>query len=482
MKQSYYSYRLFHFMLLTFIAFHMAISSPGWTSTGNEFLNPSNEFFLGMNILVLIFTVISFLKPDRIIYLVLAIGCLILVKLDALPMVPNHIVFALLVFFTLLTGLLLYWDKNLSLKERLATWYEKTAPFVRVELLILYFFVVFHKMNYDYFNVNVSCGAQLYEEIAAVYPFFPTGGWTSTLSLWSAFGFELVIPLFLFFRRTRTFAIVLGLFFHLLLSFHTELYILSFSAEMYALYVLFLPSDLAEKLWMEARDLLQTPRVRKTLLFGTVSVLAAVTVYLLASIPAAGLRESFADMLDLVQTFWFFWVILLTAGYITAARPWFFKPAESGIFRLRTSPLLLFILLVVFNGFTPYLGLKTSTNFAMFSNLKVDGNENNHWFMTSEFQLAGYQNDTVTIVESSHPYLQNFIEWNERLPFFELKKFLSQHQEEEIRVTYRRNGELHTVKLPEDREHEAATAPVWLADKLLLFRGIPQEGPTPCQW
>ncbi len=482
MKNNYQAYRLFHFMLLVFIGFHMAISSPGWTQTGNNFLNPSNHFFLSANILVLVFLVLSLFHPNKIIYLVLTISFLISVKLDALPMIPNHIVFALIVFFTLLFGLLLYWDKNLEIRDRLGTWYEKISPYIRVELLLLYFFVVLHKLNYDYFNPDVSCGSYLYQEIAAVFPFFPTSDGINTFSLWSALGFEILILLFLFFRRTRVLGVLLGLFFHLLLSFHPELYILSFSAELYALYVLFLPADLIGTIYSKASDLLQTQQFRKSILYVGLVLILALIIYVFVSIPAAGIRESFAGILDFVHVIWLLWAATLIVGYAIIARPWFFKHADANVFQLKWSPLLIFLLLVLLNGFTPYLGLKTSTNFAMFSNLRVDGTENNHWFMTSKYQLADYQKDTVTILEASHPYLHDFIEWDEHIPFFELRKFLSGHSGEQLRVTYRRNGEIHTIELPADADHEAVTAPAWLANKLLIFRGVPKEGPTPCQW
>lgn len=469
-------------MLLVFIAFHMAVSSPGWTQTGNDFLNPSNEFFLLANILVLVFLVLSFFNPDKISYLVLTISSLTVVKLDALPMIPNHIVFALIIFLTLIVGLLLYWEKNLEIRDRLSTWYEKVSPYLRAELLLLYFFVVFHKLNNDYFNPEVSCGAHLYEEITVVFPIFPSGSWINAFSLWSALGFEIFIPILLFFRRTRVFGVFLGLIFHLLLSFHPQLYILSFSAELYALFVLFLPASLAEKIWTKANELFQTKQFRISMLYGGIVLILALIMYLFASIQATGIRDSFARILDFIHIAWLTRAAVLIAGYTMTAHSWFFTSAGEGLFQLKWSPLLIFPLLVIFNGFTPYLGLKTSTNFAMFSNLKVDGPDNNHWFMTSEFQLADYQNDTVTILEASHPYLQKFNEWNERIPFFELRKFLSAHRSEQIHVTYRRNDEIHTVELPTDDDHEAVTAPTWLANKLLVFRGVPRDGPTPCQW
>ena len=55
-------------------------------------------------------------------------------------------------------------------------------------------------------------------------------------------------------------------------------------------------------------------------------------------------------------------------------------------------------LLVVLNGMCPYLGLKTDSSFAMFSNLRTEPGFANHLVMPHGPQPFGFQGDLVRLV------------------------------------------------------------------------------------
>ena len=57
----------------------------------------------------------------------------------------------------------------------------------------------------------------------------------------------------------------------------------------------------------------------------------------------------------------------------------------------------MFPALLVANGFLPYLGAKTETSFAMYSNLRTEGGQTNHWLMPASLQIWDYQRDLVKI-------------------------------------------------------------------------------------
>jgi len=154
-----------------------------------------------------------------------------------------------------------------------------------------------------------------------------------------------------------------------------------------------------------------------------------------------------------------------------------FKPA----LKLSWSPLLLFVLLTFFNGITPYAGLKTSTNFSMFSNLKVEGENTNHLFMPALTRLSDIQTNTVTLLETDDPYLQNYIKRNERITYFELTRYLYNNLHKDIHVSYRKDNREKTIQIPEQPPEKWLTSS-YLERKLLNFRGVPASGPTPCQW
>lgn len=483
-------FRFFRFLWVMFILFHMSISSPGWTTIGNEFLNPSNHFFLLLNFLVIIFALLSILRPVKLLYFLFTIICLTVVKLDALPSVPNHIILMLIIHFTLLLSLLLYWDRSLELPERIAKWFDKTAPYLRIELLIMYFFVVLHKLNYDYFNPSVSCSVELYTDIAFTYPFIPQGAWMHWIIIGTILLFEMVIPVLLIIPKTRVLGVFTGLIFHFMLSLHPNLYILSFTAELYVLYVLFLPGNIIVQITERLKQLTEQINSKQivTVLTGVcvlgIGIFITFTLFQGADISTAFLIKNLGELfLKSVHTIWIICCLLLIAGAAITFRDQLLHSSQSSssLFKLSWSPLLLLLLLAILNGISPYIGLKTATNFSMFSNLRVDGPDNNHLFMPSSYQVSDIQNDTVTLLSTNNSYLQEFIERSERITYFQLSRFLSENLSKDIQITFLRNGKKQTIDLSRQNTPTFLESS-WMARKLLLFRGIPEAGPTPCQW
>ncbi|MBD3615449.1 MAG: HTTM domain-containing protein [Gracilimonas sp.] len=488
-SSSFDRYKAFQLLWVIFILFHMLISSPGWTSIGDEFLNPSNHFFLAVNILVVLFAVASLLRPKHMLYFLLTLICLTIVKLDALPSVPNHIILVLIIHFTIFTSFFFFWNSSLKSKERIAAWFDKTAPYIRIELLILYFFVVLHKLNHDYFDPTVSCSVELYHEITSILPFLPQEMWVDGIMIWLILLIELTIPLLLLFSSTRVLGVFTGLVFHFLLSLHPNLYILSFTAELYALYILFLPSKLVLNITREFKKGMQRINIKRIVLVLSGTVILTTLIYFTINILQSGsisktlLKNIFSALFSLIPVFWSIWCLLLITGAFLMFRGYFFHTPEntSPFFKISWSPLLIFPLLTIFNGITPYIGLKTATNFSMFSNLKVDGADNNHLFLPSKYQVSDFQNDTVILLNTNNSYLQAFINRHERMTYFELSRFLYENRSENIHVTFIRNGSKQTVRLPEQKASLSLESP-WIARKLLLFRGIPDQTSTPCQW
>src|SRR5262249_33989411 len=62
------------------------------------------------------------------------------------------------------------------------------------------------------------------------------------------------------------------------------------------------------------------------------------------------------------------------------------------------TPAWVVVLLIVWNGLNPWIGLKTQTSLSMFSNLRSEG-EGNHLFL-KRIDLFPYQADMVEVVKS----------------------------------------------------------------------------------
>jgi hypothetical protein len=177
------------------------------------------------------------------------------------------------------------------------TLYPRLMALLRLEVLVMYGFVVLHKLNADYFNPAYSAATNLYREIVEMYWFlpFPSGSWTDPFCIYGAIGCEAAIPLLLTFRRTRLFGVGLGLVFHLMLSPHSNSFIFSFSTLLYAAYFLFLPTDVLGEMRQSWATLLTNIRER-TWLFA-----AGVFFPLGAVLAIRILAPKFAQDLDLID-------------------------------------------------------------------------------------------------------------------------------------------------------------------------------------
>ena len=164
------------------------------------------------------------------------------------PNTANHILFNAMVSATIFTVMVAWWRTGRS-QRHVAVLYSQIASILRLELVALYFFAVFHKLNVDYFRADVSCGGELLRELAERFTFVPVNDVTVIASLWTTIIVEAAIPVMLLIPRWRWWGIALGWGFHFVLGLHPHQGLFSFSAMLYALYFLFLPPEFVSQLW-----------------------------------------------------------------------------------------------------------------------------------------------------------------------------------------------------------------------------------------
>ncbi len=402
-------------------------------------------------------------------------------KVQAMPAVPNHILFTSIVNLTLLTALLVHAvsGRRGSMERSLD---ELAAPPIRVGVIILYGFAVLHKLNADYFDPAVSCGPQLFREMADHLPLLPTGTWVAWPGIIGSLVAEAAIGLMLIFRRTRALAIAIGLLFHGLLVFHLNLYVASFTALVFSLFALFLPLPYVERItrwrplptsaryvpltaamlviaviaglaWWRGAD---TPEELRALMAATVGPLMRVTVTLYAAAI----------------------VVVLGLRLIWTVKPF---PAGDAVFRFGHPAFVVVPVLLLFNGFSPYLGFKTQTSFSMFSNLRTELRNTNHFFMPVSLRLAGYQEQMVIVEEATSPVLQVYCSAKEWIPLFELRRAAAEDTSDDFRVVYRHVGNTQRIVAARAGEAdplaaEVFDAPSLLQRKLMYFRPVPPHG------
>jgi hypothetical protein len=366
-----------------------------------------------------------------------------------------------------------------------ADWLELFQPLLRLQLVIVYGLAAWHKLNSDFFNPQLSCSVVLFEKA----PFFHLHANSDALR-WALILFTIVteasLPILLTLRRTRNFAVCYGVLFHLSLGL-SEFY--AFSITMISLLFLFTPDDFCDV----ALDFWR----RRSLLMKTVGTVSALTIAAtIIGLNVAAFGPSLADLqhthgfrsgINMVwgkASYWTgYWLLPLYLGPLALfAWLWYRQPSDfqPAIHSYRPIPTAFWIIpaLLIFDGINPYLGLKTDTAFAMYSNLRSEGGRTNHLIWRRPLALANYQEDLVQVVDSNDIPLKLTAMRGWPMPFFDLRRrisYLAHAGTKNISITYIRNGETFHRGAAET-DPELSSRPSLLERKLLLFRAIGREG------
>jgi hypothetical protein len=347
-----------------------------------------------------------------------------------------------------------------------------------VQVLILYGFVVLHKLNTDFMSPIASCGVDHYLHLSGLmrrvvgWSPMPDGELVRIGIIAMTLVMEAGIPLLLLFPRTRLAGVGAGLFFHYILGiniFH------DFSGMIFALYLLFLPLnfvDEARRIWdrlslqKRVRDAVQ--RLESNSIPVGAWITVAVTVVLLAT------GNTWNMLHPLFLAIWLAYGVLCMVAFATVVwsgqRHFVY---DSPQYRMH-AVLAVLPVLVLLNGLLPYVGLKTENSFAMFSNLRTEGGKSNHLFIPVSAQRFGYQRDLVTVSRSSDAVLQGLAERSVAVPFYTFSEHIQQRSRygmKNIEVVYSRAGVEHSLSNAEG-EPELLQPHSWLERKLLVFREV----------
>jgi hypothetical protein len=355
--------------------------------------------------------------------------------------------------------------------------YERMRVVARALLAVMYFYGIFHKINTDFLDPRVSCAVALYEPLARVFGFAgnPIG---HEIAIWSTFIIETITLVALYWKRFFAVGLIFGLMFHFVIPLSTYSWYMDFSSLVLALYMLSIPREVSTAFFERVARIFRASRER----FGSLGLLvpfAVIGAIAALIVGAIALRVERVGMLfQLYNSVWvLFWavyggiaMVLLTAVALDYL-PWRGQHPPRQPLWLYAFPLILFITCL-----SPYVGLKTESSIAMFSNLHTEGGETNHLLFPTPPYLFDYQRDVVEIVGSSSPVLQEVAAKHDGMVWFGLTQYLRANPREW--VSFRRDGMLY----------EKATAasiaqlpqPNWLERKLLIFKTVDFDRPKVC--
>ena len=424
----------------------------------------------------------------------LAMLCVGALQLGALwhllPSVDNHWAFAGFVDLVLVGATLGWMIRKLVATRRLGPldddWYAAAAPVLRLLVLAMYAFAVFHKLNTGFLAPKTSCAVYFYERIT-VTPLVPLsrdtfGGLHGDSVIAGVIALEAAIPILLFGRRTWFLGIAAGIAFHL----STGMIMRHYPSIMLALYWVFVPTAV-QRAWLAVVDR-WIRRVTKNGIgyVGVVILNALVLSIVYVTVHALGAKAplSFVGL----RAWNVFVIVGAIVGVVAFVRVGGAVAHPPG--RFRTPAWWLYALVVAFvvNCLSPYLGLKTTTSINMWSNLIVTGAETNHVLVPSgSLRVFDYTSDVVLVRKSSDPKLNGLARRKAQVSWFMFRQAVqrsvraAKKNDEIVSVTYVRDGV--TVRVPDAAKDAALMERGSLLErKVVKVKSTEGKNPARCSW
>lgn len=361
---------------------------------------------------------------------------------------------------------------------------QTLSPLVTAMFVLMYYWIVISKMNHDFINKEMSCMHSMYIYVINRNDIIEFAGslFSVDILFWVFMIIEWMLPLMLTFRRTRSWAIYVGVPFHLLLGVMGHYWYSSLVLTLYA--IVALPSVMeALPLAVEKLGAVGLKRVRTA--FRAVVTAGAVLFAASAIIaPVQGFMSLTMEVL--------LWSV--PAGLVGLALVWAVAQSHyrHGIWtEINTWPLvsrrpgLLWgvVGLMSLNSLSPYIGYKTTGAISMYSNLRTEGDFNNHMFMPT-IDLFEYQDDLVEVIDSNDPIIRGLAhhpvlygDYDIGMPamraYLELRRAVSRSGNDSLWVRYKRGGDEYVFdrKLPENQHDLDRHLPFWL-QKTASFRPV----------
>ncbi len=352
--------------------------------------------------------------------------------------------------------------RELDVQGVLASAFELFRPAGRGMLVALYAFAVFHKLNFDFFAPATSCASRFLGAFVEDPP--PLA---SHAAIWGSLSVEFLIPVLLLIRRSRRLGVVVGVVFHGVLG---GLGYYAFSAALLPFYSLWWVSTGSLGTWprLQGGRGRVMPDSRGLALLGVLGLL-----YLT--------RRQWPTMFEVAAPSAYVVLVIVVVVVLLGKTTGAGESLAPTMERRAASRLLaaIFVGLVAFNGLQPYMGLRTQAVWSMFSNLRTEARQSNHWVMRSSWQPFDYQRDVAVISESSLAGLARASERGQGIVWLELLRRVreAQGRGDEVSVAAIRDGEIYET---ERIESLAGTSPRWWELRLLRFRPVVREGPTSC--
>lgn len=438
--------------------------------------------------LVFAFCIGTLLYPERLKLFLALIVAATLHYISDWPFVSNHLILDTFVSLAILGAVIAVLKGRLfstaSPRERDEI-VGKFSPVAIVIFMLMYYFIVISKMNEGFFDSQISCMHAMYSSFLMKENIFSAVGsiFGAEFLFWVFMVFEWLLPIMLMIRKTRLLAIYIGVPFHLLLGVMGHYWYSSIVLTLYA--IVALPAIMSAMPPIIDRIGEKRLPTLKLILRAYVIALAAAFVASAILAPEEGLLGYRLVVLHWAAVAGLVGLATLFSVGLTHFREGPLSVAHTPRM-LSAAPGALWVIVPVMclNSLSPYAGYKTTNAVAMYSNMRTENGENNHFFMP-RLALFAHQDDLVEVLDSSNPAIAKLKGWpvlygdpDIRLPvyitYFELRRAVSRSEDAGLWVRYKRNGveRLYDRVLAQSPDKDlGARLPIWL-EKTVMFRPI----------
>ena len=301
----------------------------------------------------------------------------------------NHVVLSVFICVAVLTS----WNADRTV------WSSQCMGSLRLLTGALYLITGIHKLNEGWFDSKYSCAPQMLTGALAVFHFLPHQLVPLALHIipHCAAGLEILLGFVFFFARNdkaRCLAVVSGSMMHLIMGLpYSPMSVYPFSIIMVPLYISLIPTRIEYM-----ADWLMTNRA-------VVSACAAMVAGIACNLKSIlGVED---EMLEYpAYSSWSTGVTWNICMWLSMMSACLVPVRDVGKWGITVQGVVIAMSLFIF-GMLPFIGVRTYPAFAMFSNLRTEGDASNHYIFGTGLDVFGYQSDTVEIIDSDIPAVRD---------------------------------------------------------------------------
>lgn len=427
--------------------------------------------------IILGIAVMMLIQPRKLWLLAMLAGAMVVQYIIRLPVASNNQTIAFFMNMAICFVFGIAWLRNRSGAEEREEIYENLRVVARYLLAIMYFYGIFHKINTDFLDPEVSCAVALYKPLTSFFGFEDNllGRYAA---IYATFIVEGIAIVSLFWRRYFAVGLIISLWFHYAIPISAYSWYMDFSCLVFALYTLSVPREVSVAFYSRSSALLRrVPR-----LSGGVTAVLLLTAALVIAIGIASMFAAQASGFEVSNRMaWHSsWLVIwaIVGGVIMIVLTWASLdalPYRPTALPRRPAWIYVFPIVLFISCLSPYVGLKTESSIAMFSNLHTEGGETNHLLFSDPPYLFDYQRDIARVTASSNQGLSKYTGETLGITLYDLERWLDRNPDGW--ASFDLNGR-HYEKV------NAASFPIrdfgFFERQLLLFKPIDFAKPKVC--